>query len=104
MLTRAAVQDVKILARTLRQLPALQTITLNQFDEEIGSKELIQAFDAFRPRDLLTYDGQYTLPIVVAALAASGAEIRNFNIGYPADFDMHNGQVRAPTVTYKCLV
>ena len=77
--------DVKILSRAFSQLPRLETLYFDYWDTTIGAAELKHVFGPFKAQGLLTCDGEYTLPTVVQALAASSIKIRVFKLGGDVD-------------------
>ncbi len=71
--------DIKILRWAFTKLLYLETINFDVACPFIGSKELIQAFGAFKAHDLLTYDSDYVFPVVVKALSEAETTIKTFN-------------------------
>ena len=71
----------KLISRTLRRFPKLKTVIVDHDSHAIGTKQLSDAFGPFRPADLLDAYGFFTLPTLITAMAASGINITEFNIG-----------------------
>lgn len=73
--------DVKILSSAFSKLPHLESLYFDFWDNAIGFAEFKYAFGEFAPRELLTYECRYTLPVLVQTLAASPAKIKVFQLG-----------------------
>ena len=75
--------DVKILSRILDKFMHLGELAVNYFDNVTGAKELNEAFGCtglFNFPELLTRNCEYTLPVIIRAMAFSKAKIRVFKL------------------------
>lgn len=73
--------DVKILSRALNGFSDLEDLCIDYTDDHIGVQELMKAFGVMRGGDILTYNCEYTLPVIFRALSASKAEIKSLRFG-----------------------
>ena len=83
--------EVKILARAFRGFPNLKKLTIDDFNSNIGSRQLIRDFDVFKAADLLTCNGVYTVPSLIEALSEAGVWLSDLRIGPNVEFESDAG-------------
>lgn len=71
--------DVKIVAHALSKFTHLEEMNLNFWDNHMGSRELIEAFEVFECPRLLIMNCEYALALLFQALAFS-ASIKTFRL------------------------
>ena len=74
-------EDLKILTWALSKLSHLETFDFDFRNDSIGFHELIEAFGPFKAGDLLTWDCNHVLPVVVRALSESQRKIKVLKLG-----------------------
>lgn len=72
-------QDTKILLRALRLLPRLKNVTVVFENEIIGAREIMSAFGLLNGNEI-TFDSEYTLPVLIEALSESDRKLDKFNL------------------------
>lgn len=72
-------QDTKILLRALRHLPRLKNVTVVFNNEIIGAREIMSAFGLLNGNEV-TFDSEYTLPVLIEALSESDRKLDKFNL------------------------
>lgn len=81
--------EVKILTRAFRGFPNLKKLTIDDCNGNIGSRQLIRDFDAFKAEDLLTCNGVNTVPSLIEALSEAGVLLSDLRIGPDVDFETY---------------
>ncbi len=74
-------EDLEILTWALSKLSHLEIFNFSFCNASIGFHELTEAFGPFRAGDLLTWDPDHLLPVVVRALSESQRKIKVFKLG-----------------------
>ena len=82
-------EDLEILTWALSKLSHLETFNFSFCNDSIGFHELTKAFGPFRAGDLLTWNPDYLLLVVVRALSESQRKIKIFKLG---EFDEWTGK------------
>ena len=77
---------VKILVRAFRKFPNLKKVTIDYGNSNIGSRQLIRDFGAFKAADLFSCAGANTVPSLIQALSEADVKLSDLKIGF--DFDI----------------